>query len=484
MGASLKIPSSLDRRAALMGLGIVAALLLGAALAFTYFMYLRPLLQSRAAQAWAQVPCRILQNNLVTHQGSKGGVSYDLDVNYTYTFAGRQYASSAYDFTVGSTNNYNWWAAGASRFPAGRPALCYVDPQNPATAVLVGDFDRNPVIWVFTAMFGVPGFIMAGVVAHHALRRLKFGESVLELANAPVALGGQLTGNIALSRPVQPAEGFALRLACIHRVVTGSGRSRRVLESALWQEDKQVEPNLNDSIPVLFNLPVDGTATDGLNINDRTFWRLRANAKMPGVDYAAEFEVPVVPAPRGAAPSPYALGQPFSATEDFTHYQQPAHSRIRVQDTTGGREFYFPAFRNRGAAVFLLFFAIMWTAITVFLINSSAPKLFSLVFVAFDVPMVFWMLHEWFATTRVVAERGKITLIKHFCGVRRTRELAASDISQINIVHGETYNNVVLFNIQIILNNGGKVTAGDEIPDAHEAHWLALEMARCAGVGS
>jgi hypothetical protein len=171
-----------------------------------------------------------------------------------------------------------------------------------------------------------------------------------------------------------------------------------------------------------------------------------------------------------------------TADED-AHYQQPAHSRIRVKDALAGKEFYFPAFRNRACAVFLTFFTLFWSGIVWVLVYYHAPLLFTIVFGGFDVPMVLWTLHEWLATTRVVAERGSITLTKHFCGMGRTRTLAAADIREINIVHGETYNNVVLYNIQIELNNGSKVTAGDEVPDAHEAHWLALEMARCAGVG-
>lgn len=509
MGAPLKIPSSLDRRAAIVGLGLIATLLLAGGVVLNYFFYLRPLQQSRAAQAWTQVPCRILQCQITTHvsHGSHGSTSttYSLTLAYAYLVGDRTYQSNDYDFTVGSTSDYNWWAAGMSRFKPGTLSVCYVNPQDPRQAVLVRDFDHNPVMLIFPLALGVAGAAVAAVPAYRTLRRLKFGESVLEMKDAPAALGGPLTANIVLSHALQPAAGFALKLSNIHHLVTGTGKGRHVEEEILWQEEKQVDASLGHVIPVAFTLPRDAEATDTTDKDNRTFWRLHATAKLPGVDYAAEFEVPVVAAPRSApAPIPprppsessslaqarLAMGMPdparpvpFVGSDDEAHFQQPAHSRIRVRDTDAGKEFYFPAFRNRGAAVFLAFFTLFWSGVVWFLIDHHAPLLFPVVFGFFAVILVLWTLHEWLATTRVVAGRDGLTLAKHLGGVGRTRTLAASDIREINIVHGETYNNIVLYNIQIIRQNGGLVTAGDEIPDAHEAHWLALEMARCAGVG-
>jgi hypothetical protein len=509
MGAPLKIPSSLDRRAAIVGLGLIATLLLAGAVLLNYFYYLRPLQRSRAAQAWTPAPCRIIQcqiTTLVSH-GSHGHTSttYNLTLAYAYLLGDRTYQSGDYDFTLGSTSDYNWWAGGASRFKPGTLATCYVNPQNPAQAVLVRDFDHNPVMLMLPLGLAAAGLAIASVPAYRTLRRIKFGESVLEMRDAPAVLGGPLTANIALSRSLQPAEGFALKLSNVQHIVTGTGKGRHVEESILWQDEKRADANLNDTVSVAFTVPRDAEATDTADADNRTFWRLHATAKLPGVDYAAEFEVPVVAAPRPTA-APAASNPPseaaalaaarraagwpdparplvFAGSDDDAHYQQPAHSRIRVRDTDAGKEFYFPAFRNRGAAVTLGLFTLFWSGVVWLLIDQHAPLLFPVVFGFFDVILVLWTLHEWFATTRVVAGRGGLTLTKHLLGLGRTRALAAADLSQINIVHGETYNNIVLYNIQIVRQNGSLVTAGDEIPDAHEAHWLALEMARCAGVG-
>jgi len=494
MGASLKIPSSLDRRAAIAGMGFCAALLLGGASALFYFFQLHPWLQSRAAQAWAQVPCRIIQCQLNTHtsSGKSHSQSYDLSLDYRYTVGGATQEATTYDFTMGATSDYDWWASAAQYYQPGMAAVCYVNPQNPASAVLVRDFDRNTVAWVFVFVLGAPGLGLVAWTIYRAMRRLKFGESVLELASAPAALGGPLSGRIALGRPAQPPEGFALTLKCIHRVVIGSGKSRQVTEEILWQEDKQVPDMLGDSVPVAFALPASGTATDSADKNDCVCWRLHAAAKMPGVDYAAEFEVPVVGSSRLAStpgmPYPGMGAMAMRAApiqvpeENDAQYHQPAGSRIRVADAAGGKEFYFPAFRNRGCAVYLALFTLLWTGIVWVIFHYHGPRLFAVVFGGFDVVLVLWVLHEWFATTRVVARRGSLTLTKHLFGVGRTRELAGSDILEINIVHGETYNQRVLYNIQVVFQNGRKVTAGDEVPDMREAHWLALEMARCVGL--
>jgi hypothetical protein len=97
--------------------------------------------KSHEAQTWIQVPCKIIQAS----SGGRGGGK----VRYTYEFAGNHYESNRVTFGLHSRN-----ATYRRAFEDGRAVTCFVDPQNPAEAVLERDVDAVFVFLciVFTAV--------------------------------------------------------------------------------------------------------------------------------------------------------------------------------------------------------------------------------------------------------------------------------------------------------------------------------------------
>src|SRR5207244_4990305 len=49
----------------------------------------------------------------------------------------------------------------------------------------------------------------------------------------------------------------------------------------------------SDLIPVMFQIPSDAAETNVSNMRDAIQWKLHAHADLPGVNYDAEFDVPV-----------------------------------------------------------------------------------------------------------------------------------------------------------------------------------------------
>jgi hypothetical protein len=81
----------------------------------------------------------------------------------------------------------------------------------------------------------------------------------------------------------------------VRRVGTG----RTVREEILWKEEQTVgsflvQPGAGGThIPFAFTLPVDARSSDDSISGHPVIWRLHVSAEVPGVDYAAEFELPV-----------------------------------------------------------------------------------------------------------------------------------------------------------------------------------------------
>lgn len=105
---------------------------------FTYIIGILPVLQVMKAKSWMQVPCTVISSNVGSHRGDKG-YTYSIDIDYNYEVNGQTYSSSRYSFVTGSSSGYDGKAAVVAEFPPGQETSCYVDPKNPAEAVLNRD---------------------------------------------------------------------------------------------------------------------------------------------------------------------------------------------------------------------------------------------------------------------------------------------------------------------------------------------------------
>ena len=135
-----------------------------------YFCITNALWQHRANRDFVPVPAQILDTHVGVHHGSKGSVSYSPEASYSYTYEGRQYQSS--DVLAISSSASRSWAEGVlariQRGPEGGPrATAYVDPQNPAQAILVREYTFFPYgFGMGTLLGGAFGAgMLAGVIA-------------------------------------------------------------------------------------------------------------------------------------------------------------------------------------------------------------------------------------------------------------------------------------------------------------------------------
>ena len=310
-----------------------------------------------------------------------------------------------------------------------------------------------------------------------------FGDSVLELDTLPGAIGGTLEGKLHLSRYLQTENGFKLKLACINRVTTSSGKESSTSERTLWQDEQAADIGAGDTVPVAFYIPPDCRETDAANPRDIVLWRLEVTAWADELPYKSQFEIPVFKV--ALTPEQLAVAQQVQAKEQvaIAHYQQPSNSRILVQTAArGGKEFYFPAARNPVAALMLTVFLAIWSVGIWFMLTFKAPILFPIVFGLVELFLLYGFFQSWFGTTRVVVESGGITVAKHVLGLGRTRTIAFNDVEKIITQIGMTNGTTTYQDIKIVCRDGKEITAGSSIKDVREAEWLTAEMAKAAGL--
>lgn len=333
--------------------------------------------------------------------------------------------------------------------------------------------DKGNTLALIGLLFPAIGIGLLVWAARQTIRWRKFGSSTLDLAAVPAPLGGRLEGAIHTSALLRPAHGVKLRLSCIHQTRSGTGRDRTTWESALWQDEQAVTermapgPGVRSAIPVSFVLPADKPGTNPDNSDDRILWRLEAWAEVPGVDYRVQFEVPVFGIDQSAAPAATAPQAP----------SRPPHPTIAMRPTSsGGYEFIFPPARNLSAGLSVTIFTAIWGGFTWLLAAVGAPLFFFVIFAAFGILLFGLTLFTWLGTSRVLIERGMVTVASGLPGLMRTRQVPCREVAGTRLDIGMQAGGTAYWDIKLLGPGGSGLTAGQSIRDKREAEWVAGEM--------
>jgi hypothetical protein len=332
------------------------------------------------------------------------------------------------------------------------------------------------------------GLITAAVRA--SMRSRKFGASRLDLVTRPAAVGHGLGGVIRTPSDIRPADGFTLVLSCVRAVRTGSGKNRSTRETVLWQEEKRVagqrgpggpQDGVVTNIPVAFRIPADATPFDARNPNDRIVWRLRASASVPGVDYESLFEVPVFRTAESDAPATPETERLLGKEPSAAAWRQPADSPIRVTAGTGGTEVWFPAGRNRGAALGVTLVAALWGAAVTAVFAFDAPFVFKLVFAIFEALFIYVTLRLWFRVVRITADRERISVAAGLGAPRQIRSVPAAEVRDVELKIGLQSGERVWYDLYVVRADGRTLGAGGGIRDKREAEWIAARLREALG---
>jgi|HubBroStandDraft_4_1064222.scaffolds.fasta_scaffold14365_2 hypothetical protein len=346
--------------------------------------------------------------------------------------------------------------------------------------------------------FGLIGVILFLAALRTTLRRRRFGNRYFEFHSLPFSPGGRLAGRIHLKLDSHAAQGVDLRLSCVRKMTTGSGDSRRTSETVLWQTEQNVpygalgmDP-LGRTIPVDFAIPRDAYVTDHDNSSDQVLWLLHAEADLPGIDYSDDFELPVFKATPTADETPadsrwgtpgFAAGS--SSDSNAVPVAAPAHPKVIISSQDGGTEFYFPAFRTPSRALFVLIFTAIWTAVVYFLLRSSAPRFFPVVFGFLDVLLIFALLHVVLGTSRIRVGNGELSWTTRVLGMGSTKRFSFSEIEAIVAVTGGQQGanqGQATYAIRLRTKDGRRFTLADEIASRQEARWIVSQIETLASL--
>jgi len=99
-------------------------------------LILREFSQAAGQRFWKRVPCTIAASEIQERGGESPCV---FAVSYRYDYGGQRYGSSTYKRGYSASSKYYTAQGLVQRYPVGQATVCYVDPRNPAQAVLKRD---------------------------------------------------------------------------------------------------------------------------------------------------------------------------------------------------------------------------------------------------------------------------------------------------------------------------------------------------------
>jgi len=165
-------------------------------------------------------------------------------------------------------------------------------------------FSDPTVPIVVKGIIGAFVLLAVGLViraVYMTMRRLKYGDSLLLLSQIPLIPGAEFSGVVLTKMALKTEEGCKATLRCIEitrKESGGSDNETTYSEDVKFEKSLVVRADLNrgptnrSAIPIRFDIPGHLPARF-LTGYPQIRWKLVLEAETTGVDYFAEFELPV-----------------------------------------------------------------------------------------------------------------------------------------------------------------------------------------------
>ncbi|GAB4317967.1 MAG: hypothetical protein Kow0059_11170 [Candidatus Sumerlaeia bacterium] len=326
------------------------------------------------------------------------------------------------------------------------------------------------------------GLLLWAVYA--TLQWKKYGVSIFEPTSLPGVVGGRLEGQIQGRVRLRPGERVVIRLSNLRRRTTGSGDNRSTHYDVLWQEEHELPmeqlalaPGGMSVIPVQFVIPRSCEPTSAFGGEDGVIWRLEASAEVPGVNYAALFEVPVFVTAESDAPETQEQIQ--QTTSEVLTEGPPASLSVHISPTAaGGTQFYWKPARRPIVAFLMTVVTILIGAGLWLSIVKKAPIVAPLVISVFLLVFVLIVITMWTSSSRLVIEGGRVRVLNKWAGLGSWKEFAAGDVAGVFYESGSQVGTQAYYYITLKLQNGETIKLGNGMEPLREARYLAARISK------
>lgn len=349
--------------------------------------------------------------------------------------------------------------------------------------VLPEEIIKGNYVVLFVLLFPLVGLGLLIAAIKWTIRARKFRQVEFRMLSVPGVIGGKLAGSVYFTSSSRTTSDYVFSLSCTKTV--RSGTDNDTTTHTLWQHIKKV-PAISlgnaalSGIPVEFTIPSNCEAT---NENERIRWTLNACAEAPGVDFSADFEVPVF---RTSASRDNITEE--QVAEDSGPVEIPIEPNKEVKHQllpTGELEIVIPSYgrRNPGAVVALFVFSSIFFGIGVGTWYGEAPIPVSLIFGGIGLLMYWGMFVMMFRRERLLVSSDRMKLTVKYLIRRKNYDWHKSEIAKVSVKTGAATQQGAKvsanYTTQLHLKGAesGKPQAiASDIGDKASAYWVADQV--------
>lgn len=354
----------------------------------------------------------------------------------------------------------------------------------PLLVFLPGEIlDEGNMAALLGLLFPIVGVGILIAAIRMTIQQHKFGTCEFHLDRLPGVLGGDVSGTIIVPRGVPGATMFPVRLSCIRRHTSGSGKSRSTTETVLWDAEQSVAnsmPGISDGpqrISVRFRTPIDAQQTETIDANTSILWKLTASADVPGVDFAADFEVPVFKTVNSSAEvTEEQLRSEDVAAQPMVPFT-PETSGITVgASPAGGTEYTISPTGRGNGVVGAIIMSLIFGGVTALIVVFAGPGFFALIFGGITVFIIALMVFGMFGESRVTIEDGHVSVNNKLFSFTTGNRVKCSAVKKIGVRGQSTQGKSGTFSLTLTLDNGSTLTPWQSVKEKRTAEWLAEEV--------
>jgi len=279
--------------------------------------------------------------------------------------------------------------------------------------------NKKNYLALIALLFPIVGIGLVSWAIRNYLQWRKFGESELHLNDMPARLGRTLNAKLQIPAELHNQEECMVIVECVHKYTSGSGKNSSTREHVLWQDQQRLKVNPSSfdehTLPLEFKLPNDMPVTDTSNSRNQHFWRVRAESKLSGVDYAASFIIPVYTIDQLNLNEEERYEEDFFAelddvdsTIDHGDWQQ---LNLTHQQTVQGSEYTFGRARLKSMLITLTVMTAIFGGVGIgMFIFENGSKLFGIIFSLIGILLGWGALHQWLYKSQFTVTYNQLTL--------------------------------------------------------------------------
>lgn len=297
----------------------------------------------------------------------------------------------------------------------------------------------------------------------------------------PGELGTTLNGYLEIPKGVSGEAELQIRLTNRSKEISQVGGKKRLAYHVLWKNEFSKRSHLYPGVkvPVSFDLPLDGNASNSFMSNPHYYWEVSFEIHQPGLDLLSEHRFPVLPS-----------SSPSSSLTKASIFQGGVEkvalgnsSFVSIEQGVDGLEIDFKKTNRVASAgipfVFsLFFFGFPFIFISKLYSTNNMTALYltsPIYFLFFAAGMLLFFISVIFGFGRfkLCLREGELEHISSLFGIKFKKKIPYNQIYGVSVASTARVGDRSFYDLKLEVGKKMKMNLNAQIPDAHQLGQVA-----------